>query len=63
MWWDKEVLEVLPRAQDELRRNYMQVLQVNPQDEIVDAYQDYYQPLRFSVLGELFPYKISNSVR
>lgn len=63
MWWDKEVVESLPRAQDELKRTYMQAFQVQPQDEIVDAYQDYHQPTRYSVLAELFPYKISNSVR
>lgn len=62
MWWDKEVLEVLPRAQNELKRTYMQVLLVQPRDQIVDAYQDYYQPLRFSVLEDLFPYKIRNAV-
>ncbi|KAJ1519714.1 hypothetical protein ONE63_004974 [Megalurothrips usitatus] len=63
MWWDKEILDALPRSQDELKRTYMQVAKVHPRDEIVDAYQDYYQPMRFSVLDELFPYKISNSVR
>lgn len=63
MWWDKEVLEGLPRAQAELKRTYMQILLVHPQEEIVDAYQDYYQPLKFSILADLFPYKISNSVR
>ncbi len=62
MWWDKEVLEVLPRALNELKRTYMQVSVVQPKDQIVDAYQDYYQPLRFSVLEELFPYKIRNAV-
>lgn len=63
MWWDKEVLEVLPRSLEEVKRTYMQVLPAEPRDELVDAYQDYYQPLRFSVLAELFSYKISNSVR
>jgi hypothetical protein len=38
-------------------------VQVNRFEEMVDGYFDYHRPYEFSLLSEMFAYKISHSVR
>ncbi|XP_069675113.1 polyphosphoinositide phosphatase isoform X2 [Periplaneta americana] len=62
-WWDSEVLKCLPRAYDEVYKSCSEIVQVNREEEMVDGYLDYHRPYEFSLLSEMFAYKISHSVR
>ncbi|GLH16032.1 Polyphosphoinositide phosphatase [Gryllus bimaculatus] len=62
-WWDQEVLEFLPRAYSEIKKKCKEVIPVSRNDEMIDAYTDYHRPYEFSVLSDMYAYKISHSVR
>jgi hypothetical protein len=53
----------LPLAYDEVFKRCSEIVQVVRDEEMVDGYLDYYRPYEFSVLGEMFAYKICHSVR
>jgi len=57
------VLQCLPRAYDEVFKSCSEIVQVNRDEEMVDGYLDYHRPHEFSLLSEMFAYKISHSVR
>jgi hypothetical protein len=62
-WWSAEVLQCLPRAYDEVTKNCSEIVQVNRHNEMVDGYFDYHRPYEFSLLSEMYAYKISHSIR
>ncbi|XP_023722312.1 polyphosphoinositide phosphatase isoform X3 [Cryptotermes secundus] len=62
-WWNTEVLQCLPQAYDEIFKSCSEIMQVNRCEELVDGYFDYHRPYEFSLLSEMFAYKISHSVR
>ncbi|KAB0799167.1 hypothetical protein PPYR_07047 [Photinus pyralis] len=63
-WWDPEVIKCLPYSYNHLTKTCSEMIQVESRDvEMIDAYTDYYRPYEFSMLSELFSYKISNSIR
>lgn len=62
-WWNAEVLQCLPVACDEVFKSCGEIVQVDRDEEMVDGYLDYHRPYEFSVLSEMFAYKISHSVR
>lgn len=62
-WWNPEVLQCLPLAYDEVFKSCSEIVQVDRDEEMVNDYLDYYRPYEFSVLSEMFAYKISHSVR
>ncbi|XP_021930224.1 polyphosphoinositide phosphatase isoform X2 [Zootermopsis nevadensis] len=62
-WWNAEVLRYLPRAYDDVFKSCSDVMQVGRDEEMADGYVDYHRPYEFSVLSEMFAYKISHSVR
>jgi len=57
------VLHCLPRAYDEVFKSCSEIVQVDRDEEMMDGYLDYHRPYEFSVLSEMFAYKISHSVR
>lgn len=62
-WWDRDILKHLPRAYNEIKKKCRDIIQVNKDDDTVDAYVDYHRPYEISVLSEMYAYKISHSVR
>jgi hypothetical protein len=56
------VLQYLPQAYD-VFKSCSEIVQVNRDEEMVDGYVDYHCPYEFSMLSEMFAYKISHSVR
>jgi hypothetical protein len=62
-WWSAEVLQCLPQAHDDVFKSCSEIVQVNRSEEMVDGYFDYHRPYEFSLLSEMFAYKISHSVR
>ncbi|XP_046388999.1 polyphosphoinositide phosphatase isoform X3 [Ischnura elegans] len=64
-WWDRKMVDCLPRASDEVWKECAQVIKLGSWvgDDQVDAYLDYYRPHEFSVLSDDPAYKISHSVR
>ncbi|KAF2893513.1 hypothetical protein ILUMI_12659 [Ignelater luminosus] len=63
-WWDPEVLKCLPYSYNDLTKTCSEMIHVQAKDvEMIDAYTDYYRPSELSILGEMFAYKISNSIR
>jgi hypothetical protein len=62
-WWNAEVLQCLPRAYNEVFKSCSEIVQVDRGEEMMDGYLDYHRPYEFSVLSEMFAYKISHSVR
>jgi hypothetical protein len=62
-WWDDEVLKSLPKPNDLLTKACSEIIRVNPTDEMVDSYFDYYRPYEFNMLEEEFAVKITHSVR
>ncbi|PSN50035.1 hypothetical protein C0J52_03285 [Blattella germanica] len=61
-WWDTGVLPCLPRAYNEVFKTCSEIVQVSHEEEMVDGYLDYHRPYEFSILSEMFAYKISHSV-
>jgi len=57
------VLQCLPRAYNEVFKSCSEIVQVDRGEEMMDGYLDYHRPYEFSVLSEMFGYKISHSVR
>ncbi|KAF4520837.1 hypothetical protein B566_EDAN007133 [Ephemera danica] len=62
-WWDEEVLGALPTPFELLSKSCSEIVRVNPRDEMVDSYFDYYRPYEFNILNEMFAFKITHSVR
>ncbi|KAG8230624.1 hypothetical protein J437_LFUL004536 [Ladona fulva] len=64
-WWERDVMECLPRARDEVWKKCAEIVKLDKVigDDRVDAYLDYYRPHEFSILCDDSAYKISHSVR
>jgi hypothetical protein len=56
-------LQALPKPVDLLKKACSEIIRVNPRDEMVDSYFDYYRPYEFNMLNEEFAFKITHSVR
>lgn len=62
-WWDTEVIARLPLAHDDFIKSCRTLIKLHPRNEQIDGYLDYHRPFEFTVLSEMFAYKISHSVR
>lgn len=63
-WWDENVIKCLPYSYNDITKTCYEMIQVQSKDvEMIDAYGDYYRPYELSILSEMFPYKISSSIR
>lgn len=63
-WWDTNAVKFLPRAYEEVNKQYCQLVPISStHDEAVDSYADYYRPYELTVLCNTFAFKISHSVR
>ncbi|XP_060530474.1 polyphosphoinositide phosphatase isoform X2 [Cylas formicarius] len=63
-WWDVGVYKSLPYAYNDLTKSCSELIQVLSRDiEMIDSYLDFYRPYEFSVLDDVYGYKISNTVR
>lgn len=63
-WWDENLLECLPYSVFETSKTCLELKNVARADnEIVDAYYDYYRPFELSLLTNAYAYQVSHSTR